>query len=326
VVEPGSRGFLTPTRYDAPQVTTTSAVEAYSQVLANAGNSAAVSCDGTWVNRRDGIDARVVNDVIQGTGGIIDDPSDVGGWLTLAAGTPCTDGDHDGMPNAWETQYGLDPNSAADAVADADGDGYTNVEEFINATDPDNGTAVTIFADVPETHWAREWIEKLYNSGITGGCAINPLRYCPAATITRAEISVFLERSMHGAGYTPPTDVSITFGDTTEHWARYWIQALVADGVSSGCGNGSFCPDQALTRDQMAVFLLKAEYGAGYFPPPASGTLFDDIPASYWAADWIEQLANEGITGGCGPSTYCPHDPVTRAQMAVFLVRAFNFP
>jgi hypothetical protein len=51
-----------------------------------------------------------------------------------------------------------------------------------------------------------------------------------------------------------------------------------------------------------------------------------DVPESYWAASWIEQLANEGITGGCGNGNYCPDTSVTRAQMAVFLVRTFNLP
>jgi hypothetical protein len=76
----------------------------------------------------------------------------------------------------------------------------------------------------------------------------------------------------------------------------------------------------------MAIFLLRAEHGAGYLPPPASGTQFTDVPADYWAAAWIEQLAREGITSGCGGTAYCPENPVTRAQMAVFLVRTFNLP
>lgn len=326
VVEPGSRGFLITTRHMAPQVTTTSAVEAYNQVLASAGNSAAVSCDGAWATRRDSIDARVVNDVVQGTGGVIDDPADVGGWVAIASGTPCADSDHDGMPNGWESSYGLNPNQSADGNGDADGDGYTNVEEHINGTDPTGGAPTTIFADVPGTHWAREWIERLYASGLTGGCAVNPLRYCPEVSITRAEIAVFLERAVHGVNFMPPTDVPITFGDTAGHWARYWIEALVADGFSSGCGNGNFCPNTPLPRDQMAVLLLYAKHGTSYSPPPASGALFDDVPASHWAAAWIEQLANEGITGGCGPSAYCPRELVSRAQMAVFLVAAFSIP
>jgi hypothetical protein len=77
----------------------------------------------------------------------------------------------------------------------------------------------------------------------------------------------------------------------------------------------------------MAVFLLKAKYGSGYAPPGVGGsTGFSDVLPTHWAAAWIKQLAAEGITGGCGTGTYCPDSSVTRAQMAVFLVRTFNLP
>lgn len=82
-----------------------------------------------------------------------------------------------------------------------------------------------------------------------------------------------------------------------------------------------------VTRAQMAVFLLKSKYGTSYAPPDVgAGTGFTDVPANYWAAAWIKQLAAEGITGGCGTGIYCPDSPVTRAQMAVFLVKTFNLP
>ena len=71
----------------------------------------------------------------------------------------------------------------------------------------------------------------------------------------------------------------------------------------------------------MAVFILRAMYGAEYVPPPASGTVFTDVKTTHWAAPWIEQLAAEGITKGCGKGLYCPESSVTRAQMAVFLER-----
>jgi len=75
----------------------------------------------------------------------------------------------------------------------------------------------------------------------------------------------------------------------------------------------------------MAVFLLRSEHGLSYLPASATG-IFSDVPVSYWAADWIEQLSREAITSGCGVGIYCPDSPVTRAQMAVFLVRTFKLP
>ena len=73
----------------------------------------------------------------------------------------------------------------------------------------------------------------------------------------------------------------------------------------------------------MAVFLLRTMHGAGYSPPPAAG-VFNDVDLAYWAVAWIEQLAAEGITFGCGNNNFCPESLVTRAQMAVFLVRALT--
>jgi hypothetical protein len=63
-------------------------------------------------------------------------PDEVGGYSRVDPGRPYEDADHDGMPDAWERRHGLNPNDAADGAKDLDGDGYTNVEEFLNGTDP----------------------------------------------------------------------------------------------------------------------------------------------------------------------------------------------
>ena len=183
------------------------------------------------------------------------------------------------------------------------------------------------FADVPNTYWANSYIERLYNAGITSGCTASPLNYCPDSTVARAQMAVFLLKGMHGLGFTPPAVGAGTgFTDVaTYYWAAAWIKQLAAEGITGGCGTGIFCPDATVTRAQMAIFLLKAKHGASYSPPAATG-VFTDVPMSYWAASWIEQLASEGITGGCGAGTYCPDADVTRAQMAVFLVKAFSLP
>jgi len=185
-----------------------------------------------------------------------------------------------------------------------------------------------IFVDVPASHWAYQYINALYYAGITGGCGTSPLVYCPETPITRAEIAVFLKRGIHGNTYQPPIPATIHFVDVIGHWAQNWIEDLYSEGITAGCSLSplSYCPDQYITRDQLAIFLLTAKHGSGYVPPPATGTMFSDVPADYWAAAWIEELANEGITAGCGNGNYCPINPVTRAEMAVLLVRAFNLP
>ncbi len=179
------------------------------------------------------------------------------------------------------------------------------------------------FADVPDTYWAFPWIERLYAAGLTGGCTTSPLNYCPTLPVTRAEMAVFLERGLHGNSFTPP-NVPATFGDTAGHWAEDWIEALKADGITGGCGGGNYCPNAPVTRAEMAVFLLRVMHSASYTPPNHAPTFGDS--AGHWAEDWIEQLAIEGITSGCGGGNYCPNSPATRDQMAVFLVNAFSLP
>lgn len=187
-----------------------------------------------------------------------------------------------------------------------------------------------LFSDVPVGHWATSWIERLYQAGVTGGCAASPtLRYCPENTVTRAQMAIFLLKGMHGSSFSPPEVGADTgFGDVpASHWAAAWIKQLAVEGITSGCGSGNYCPENSVTRAQMAVFLLKAKYGAGYAAPEVGdSTGFDDVLTSHWAAAWVKQLATEGITGGCGSGIYCPENPVTRAQMAVFLVRTFGLP
>jgi hypothetical protein len=142
-------------------------------------------------------------------------------------------------------------------------------------------------------------------------------------------MAVFLERGVHGSTYQPPAVGPGTgFNDvSTSYWAAAWIKQLAADGITTGCGGSNYCPEDPVTRSQMAVFLLRARNGSAYTPPAlGSSTGFNDVSTGYWAAAWIKQLAAEGITTGCGNGNYCPENPVTRAQMAVFLVRTFNLP
>jgi hypothetical protein len=161
---------------------------------------------------------------------------------------------------------------------------------------------------------------------ITGGCFVSPPQYCPGNGVTREQMAVFLLRGIHGPGYGPPAATGTMFSDVDgDRPLAGWIEQLAREHVTEGCGGSPprFCPDALVTRGQMAVFLLKAKHGAAYAPPAPSGT-FTDVPPTHPFAAWIEQLALEGITAGCGPTTYCPDGTVTRGQMAVFLVRAFN--
>ena len=113
--------------FDAPPVQTSSAHDAYLAVLASVGAS---------LPRRDSADARIINEVKSGTGSIIDSQEQVGGWPELKSATPPVDTDEDGMPDSWERRFGLNPRDASDGAADKDHDGYTNLEEYLNNTNP----------------------------------------------------------------------------------------------------------------------------------------------------------------------------------------------
>jgi hypothetical protein len=192
-----------------------------------------------------------------------------------------------------------------------------------------NNTSTSTFADVPVSDMTWHSIESIYSTGITGGCGLSPLIYCPTAQVTRAQMAVFLLRGIHGSSYQPPLVGSSTgFGDVSSvYWSAAWIKQFAAEGITGGCGSGNYCPESPVTRAQMAVFLLRSKYGASYNPPAVEGsTGFGDVQSTYWAGAWIKQLAEEGISSGCGNGNYCPESPVTRAQMAVFMVKTFNLP
>ncbi len=176
---------------------------------------------------------------------------------------------------------------------------------------------------MPPTSPFHDAIHTLASNGITAGCGNG--KFCPNDSITRAQMAVFLLKTKHGAAYAPPAASGNVFDDVPSNaFAAAWIERLAAEGISSGCGGGNFCPNSSVTRAQMAVFLLKTDLGSAYAPPAASGDVFVDVPASSFAAAWIEDLAGRGITSGCGGGKYCPSSVTTRGQMAVFLVSTFS--
>jgi hypothetical protein len=194
-------------------------------------------------------------------------------------------------------------------------------------TTPDGTTGTLVkgwvadFLDVPSSHQFYSFVTTLVSNAITVG--VGGGNYGVDQATLRQQMAVFLLKARHGLCYTPPPCTGV-FGDVPcPSTFADWIEALAAEGISGGCGNGNFCPTNAVRRDQMAPFLLKAEHGSSYVPPACAG-LFPDVPCPSLFADWIEQLAAEGITGGCGGGNYCPSNPSTRGQMAVFVVKTFK--
>jgi len=178
------------------------------------------------------------------------------------------------------------------------------------------------FVDVPSTNPFYRYIETIFHRGVTNGGACGG--YCPNGQTLRKQMAVFLLKSLDGPTYAPPAATGLFIDVPASDPFAPWIEELYRRGIAAGCGSGpSYCPDKVVARQQMAAFLLKAKLGAAYVPPPATG-LFSDVPVGSPFAAWIEDLAARGISGGCGPSFFCPLAPNTRGQMAVFLTKTFD--
>jgi hypothetical protein len=175
----------------------------------------------------------------------------------------------------------------------------------------DNGN--TFEADI-------EWLE---SQGITKGC--NPptnSEYCPDDLVTRGQMAAFLHRAL--AGVLTPSQ-AVDFVDDDGNTFEADIEWLGGTGVTKGCNpptNDRYCPNDLVTRGQMAAFLVRA---LGY-TDNGGGNLFVDDDGDTFEAD-IDKLGTAGVTKGCNPPTndrFCPNDFVTRGQMAAFLHRALS--
>ena len=198
-------------------------------------------------------------------------------------------------------------------------------------------TVPHVHPDVHPIHpFAREagevdyspWIHTLAAKGVLAPCSPNAALFCPTDNVSRVQMALFLERGIRGGGYTPPPATGLVFTDVPLGYpSAAWIEQLRRDAITGGCAASPpmYCPDAGVTRGDMAIFLLRAKYGASYVPPPVpGGTVFTDVPRGAYYEPWVAKLAADGITGGCGVGLYCPDANVLRQQMAVFLVRAFG--
>jgi hypothetical protein len=217
---------------------------------------------------------------------------------------------HDNAGISWENNFWEDTGQYIDEDGNLTGGGTT-------PPPPTGGP----FADVPSSHTFASDIAWLAKEGITKGC--NPpsnTQYCPSGHVTRGQMAAFLVRALgltKGGGTNWFTDDSGSVFETD-------INKIAKAGITQGCNppaNTRFCPDQRVTRGQMAAFLVRAlglTKGGGT-------NWFTDDSGSVFETD-INKIAKVGITRGCNPPSntrYCPSDHVTRGQMAAFLRRAF---
>ncbi len=145
-------------------------------------------------------------------------------------------------------------------------------------------TPAPVFTDVPNGYWAKTQIEYLYNANYLGSCSETPTKqYCPSTNVTRIDALRDIVRAKHGSGYIPPTP-SHYFADMNNHPLEAWADQAYRDGITSGCTTNprNFCPNNAITRAEIVIFLLRAKNGASYSPPAATHQFAD------MAGNWAE--------------------------------------
>ena len=178
------------------------------------------------------------------------------------------------------------------------------------------------FNDVPNSsaHYDSVNIMRLW--AITSGCTTT--NYCPDTAVTRGQMAVFIIRALLGDSFTIPNTPYFTDVPSTHPLFSY-IQKMRELGITTGCTATSFCPESNVTRGEMAVFLIRGKLTTLHqdnFPFPQTA-YFTDVSGSHVFYKFIQKLRELGITSGCGATTYCADSPVTRDQMATFIVRSF---
>ncbi|HVF65740.1 MAG TPA: M12 family metallo-peptidase [Casimicrobiaceae bacterium] len=181
------------------------------------------------------------------------------------------------------------------------------------------------YEDVGALHPFYGHIEFLGQAGISHGCS--NVAFCAEETVTRGQMAVFLERVMRASNWTPPSPSGGFFDvPATSPFASY-IEQLYVDGITSGCSSAplGYCPNDPVTRAQMAVLMLNAACGPAYTPSAPASQIFIDVPLDHPNVAEIHKLHAMGVTRGCAsaPMMYCPTAAITRGQIAAFLERAF---
>lgn len=163
-------------------------------------------------------------------------------------------------------------------------------------------------------HWAYSSINKLVATGAINGYPDGSFK--PNNTITRAEFATVLVKA-----YQLPAQVGKTFTDTANHWAKDYIAAAAANGVVNGYDTGAFGPEDPITREQMAVMVVKAAKLSAAAGEPQFA---DSGSISAWAKEAVVTAAQNGIIKGYPDNTFRPGGSATRAEAVTVIVNALN--
>jgi hypothetical protein len=164
-------------------------------------------------------------------------------------------------------------------------------------------------------HWAEQEILKLVQLGVVNGYKDDTYR--PSRTITRAE---FVNMLVKALGLKAASDKP-SFKDIKGHWAEEAISIAAANGIVTGFEDHAFRPDGSITREQMAVMVVKA------FKLDAKSsdkTFTDQSDISAWAAPYLATATEHGILTGFEDGSLKPKGPATRAQAAVMVMRQYK--
>jgi hypothetical protein len=220
--------------------------------------------------------------------------------------------DQDGLDVA------CDPNDG-ETRSDQDNDGYPNRQDNCPLI-PNGRSDINPATGMPRNQRDHDL------DGIGDVCdpsAHTPNGYLTYATCT-GEIAIAADTTTpaSAASCIQPPFLDVAPG----HWANEFIGSIFDAEITLGCSADPplYCPADPVTRAQMAAFILRAMEEANNLPS-FQGT-FDDVAQSDWFSAFVVRLYQLGITTGCSadPLLYCPHNPVTRAQMAVLLIRALD--
>ncbi len=184
-----------------------------------------------------------------------------------------------------------------------------------------------VFTDVGPAHMFFDYITLLKRFGTTDGCS--PTQYCPDTVTTRAAMAELVIRALF-FNQPFPFQTAPFFTDVPPTHPQFpFIQKMRELGITDGCDPVLYCPNNPVTRGEMAVFLIRGRLGVTtpqQFTFNATPYFPADAPTTHMFFPWIQKMKDLGLTMGCGPDIYCPGAPNTLGQIAVFVIRAFNTP
>jgi hypothetical protein len=179
------------------------------------------------------------------------------------------------------------------------------------------------FYDVPHDSKFLRYINAIAERGITQGCDTSSSypKFCPDQFLTRGQAAAFIVRSV---GLTPFFPSGQSFSDTSrEHTFFHHIEYLARQGIVTGFSDGTFRPDNAITRGEIAKIIINTLNQQGFACQPSSTPVFSDVDNSHVFFPFIQCLAHYGITHGYSDGLYRPNQTITRAEAAKFIYEAF---